>query len=71
MPGIPHSLPPGARVYPGTALLIVTPTGEELRTTISAVEMINRGKPLDHAPFCVPRGIKKQQLAIGSKVYAL
>lgn len=64
-------MPPDARVYLGTTLLIVTPTGEELRTTISGVEMINRGKPLDHVPFSVPRGVTKQHLAIGSKVYAL
>ncbi|WP_156124256.1 hypothetical protein [Achromobacter sp. RTa] len=71
MPGVPHALAPDARVRVGTALLIVTPAGDELGTTISGIEMIDRGRPLSHAPFSVPPAITKKQLPIGSKVYAL
>lgn len=74
VPGVPYELPPAkaASIRVGTGLLIVAPDGTELRTTLMGLEMVNRGRPMNHIPFCVPRSIEKSQLVQqGSKVYAL
>ena len=67
VPGIPYdfSTPVGI----GAQLLIETPSGEHVRTTIVGVEMINRGKLMSHAPFSVPSNITKNQLPVGSNVF--
>lgn len=67
VPGIPYSLPDGVSV--GAHIVVETPSGSRLETTISAFEMINRGKLMEHAPFSVPRTISKEQLPVGSRVF--
>jgi hypothetical protein len=69
VPGIPRSLvaPPGI----GARILVRTPNGREFETTIASVAMINRGRPMDHVPFSVPRSIRKEDLPIGSSILYL
>jgi translation elongation factor EF-Tu-like GTPase len=67
VPGVPCEL--GRDVKTGEQLLIVTPHGEHIRTNIAAFEMINRGRPMAHAPFSLPRAIAKANVPVGSKVY--
>lgn len=69
VPGVPYAF--GRNVKTGEQLLIVTSHGEHVRTNIAAFEMINRGTPMDHAPFSLPRSVAKASLSIGSKVYLL
>jgi len=69
VPGIPFTFPESVRV--GAHILVEAPSGSRLETTISAFEMINRGKLMDHAPFSLPREVSKAQLPIGSRVYLL
>ena len=71
-PGIPYSsLPPDMQIVVGSELLIVSPSGDELRTVISSFPMIRRSKPTDHALFALPKSVTKTQLPVGAKVYAL
>lgn len=67
VPGIPYDFPIPVGI--GAQLLIETPSGEHVRSTFAGVEMINRGKPMNHAPFSVPSNITKNQLPVGSKVF--
>lgn len=67
VPGIPYSFAGDVRA--DAHILIETPSGSRLETTIAAFEMINRGKPVEHAPFSLPRTITKEQLPVGSRVY--
>jgi len=67
VPGIPYDFPTPVGI--GAQLLIETPSGEHVRTTLAGVEMINRGKPMNHAPFSVPSNITKNQLPVGSNVF--
>ena len=54
----------------GSSLLIVTPKGEQISTSVKGVELINsRVKPVKVNPILLPRDIAKEQLVIGSKVY--
>lgn len=72
VPGVPCELPPGAAsIRPGTELLIVAPDGTELHTTLAALEMVGRGRPMNRVPFTLPGSVSKGQIAEGSKVYAL
>ena len=67
VPGVPHT---AADIRAGAAIAIETPDGQRYETVIVGLEMINRGKPMDHAPFLV-RSVTKAMLPIGSRVYAL
>lgn len=69
VPGVPDSL----RRYTnaGDQILIISPEGEQLQTSIAAFEMIERGRPMVHAAFSLPGSVDKASLPIGSKVYHL
>lgn len=69
VPGVPYAF--GQDVKAGEQLVIVTPQGEHVRTNIAAFEMINRGRPMVHAPFPLPRAVAKASLPVGSRVYLL
>ncbi|QSI33882.1 hypothetical protein GNX71_31675 [Variovorax sp. RKNM96] len=69
VPGVPNTLRRDVKV--GELLLIVTPSGNEVRTNIAAFEHISRGRPMVHAPFSLPRAVTKADLPLGSKVYFL
>jgi hypothetical protein len=53
VPGIPHSFPDSISV--GAAIVIEPPSGRAFETSIAAFEMINRGRPVEHVAFSVPR----------------
>lgn len=67
VPGVPFAFPVIVRA--GTRIVIVSPAGERLDTVIAGCEMINRGIPSCHAPICLPRNVRKEMLALGSRVY--
>jgi hypothetical protein len=67
VPGIPYSYPVPIGI--GAKIVIETPNGQLIETTIAGFEMINRGRKMEHAPFSIPKGIEKNQLPAGSKVY--
>jgi len=69
VPGVPYAF--GGDVKAGERLLIVTPEGEQVQTNIAGFETINRGRPMMHAPFSLPRTVAKALLPVGSKVYLL
>ena len=67
VPGIPERF--RSTVKTGSRILIVTPQGEHLRTSIADFEMVSRGRVRAHAPFAVHRTVRKSHLPVGSKVY--
>lgn len=69
VPGVPDALRPNVKV--GVPLLVVTPSGNEVQTSIAAFEHISRGRPMVHVPFSLPRTVTKADLPLGSKVYLL
>ena len=66
-PGIPYSFQPPLKI--GAKLLFRNPNGTEIKTIFKGVEMINRGKPMDHAPFLVDSNVKKGDIQIGAELY--
>ncbi|VTU28568.1 hypothetical protein SRS16CHR_04292 [Variovorax sp. SRS16] len=69
VPGVPDALRRDVKV--GRPLLLITPTGNEVRTSIEAFEHVRRGRPMAHLPFSLPRTVTKADLPLGSKVYLL
>ena len=69
VPGVPYEFPVSVGI--GARLLIEKPSGERIETTLAGLEMINRGKPMNHAPFSVERNTRKADLPIGSQVFLL
>ncbi len=69
VPGVPFTF--GKDVKVGSEIEIRNPSGRIIRTTIKAFEMINRGRPMDSAPFLLPRDVKKQDIEAGSEVFLL
>jgi len=70
VPGIPYSL--GLNVKVGAPVLIVSPEGDRLHTTIASFERFHRrAEGLTHAAFAVSRDVKKASLKVGSSVYLL
>lgn len=68
-PGIPYSF--GLPVRIGAVLEIHNPSGSCIRTYVKAFEMVNRGKPMDAAPFLLPAQVKKEDIEIGAEIYFL
>lgn len=66
-PGIPHSFKPPVSI--GAKLEFHNPSGSVVRATLKGLEMLNRGKPMNHFPFCVNREVKKGDIEIGAKLY--
>ena len=67
VPGIPYNFEPV--INKESILEFHNPNGSKTRTTIQAFEMINRGKPMEHAPFSLPQEIKKKDIEPGAKIY--
>jgi hypothetical protein len=67
VPGVPYK--PLQNVVAGSPIVIERPDGSRLETMILAFEMINRGRPMEHAPFSVPKHISKEELPPGSQVF--
>lgn len=69
VPGVPYTFEPS--VVAGTAIEIRNPDGRTIRTQVEAFEMINRGRPMDSAPFLLPRDVTKQDIQIGAEIFLL
>ena len=69
VPGIPYSFEPVIGI--GAELEFHNPSGSIVSTTLKGVEMINRGRPMNHVPFCVNRNVKKCDIEIGAKLYLI
>ena len=67
VPGIPYFFEP--KIGSGVKIEFHNPSGSIVTTTIQALEMINRGKPMKHAPFSVDKSIKKSEIELGAKIY--
>lgn len=67
IPGIPYSFEPAIGI--GAELEIYNPSGSIVSATLKGIEMLNRGKPMEHAPFSVNRDVKKGDIEIGAKLY--
>ena len=66
-PGIPYSFQLPLKI--GAKLLFRNPNGTEVKTILKAVEMINRGKPMNHAPFLVDFNVEKGDIQIGAELF--
>lgn len=54
----------------GSPLIIICPDGSRVETAVKGLEMINSiRKPVLFYPILLPRGIGKEQVPKGSKVY--
>ncbi len=69
VPGIPYSFE--LTVGIGSELEIHNPSGSVVLTKLKGVEMLNRGKPMNHIPFCVTLDVKKGDIEIGAKLYLI
>lgn len=67
VPGIPYSFEPSVGV--GTQLQFNNPSGTIVRAALQGLEMINRGKPMNHAPFSLDRSVKLGDIEVGAKMY--
>ena len=67
VPAVPRAFP--GSVKAGSVIVIEPPSGRAFETTIVAFELINRGRPTEHAAFSVPGSIGKDQLPVGSRVF--
>lgn len=67
VPGIPYSFHPPLKI--GAKLQFRNPSGNKVNTILKGVEIINREKPMDHAPFLVDRNVKKGDIEIGAELY--
>jgi translation elongation factor EF-Tu-like GTPase len=69
IPGIPCSFKPPIGI--GAKLEIRNPSGRIIQARLKGLEMINRGKPMQHAPLLVNREVKKADIEIGAELYLL
>jgi translation elongation factor EF-Tu-like GTPase len=69
VPGVPYTFEP--TVVVGAAIEIRNPDGRTIQTQVKAFEMINRGRPMDSAPFLLPRDLKKQDIQVGADIFLL
>ena len=69
VPGIPYSFEPSVGI--GAKLQFNNPSGSTVTATLQGLEMINRGKPMDHAPFSLDPSVKKGDIEIGAKMYLI
>lgn len=67
VPGIPYSFEPSVGV--GAKLQFKNPSGSIVTATLQGLEMINRSKPMNHAPFSLDRSVKKGDIEVGAKMY--
>ena len=66
-PGIPFTVDPPVTV--GDEVEIHNPNGKIIVTKIKGIAMLNRGKPMNAAPFTVNGKIKKSDIELGAKLY--
>jgi hypothetical protein len=69
VPGIPYSFDPPIGI--GAKLEIRNPSGHVVLATLKGIEMINRGRKMQHSPFLVNRAVKKGDIEIGAEIYLI
>ena len=69
VPGIPYSFDP--QIGKGATLEFHNPSGSVVCATLKGIELVNRGKPMEHAPFSVNRDVKKGDIEVGAKIYLI
>ena len=69
VPGIPNSFEPAIGI--GAELEFHNPSGSIVSATLKGVEMLNRGKKMNHAPFSINLDVKKGDIEIGAKLYLI
>lgn len=67
VPGIPYGFEPAIRK--NSILEFQNPSGTRVRSRIQAFEMINLGRPMNHAPFSLEREVKKGDIEHGAKMF--
>lgn len=68
-PGIPHDFPHPVRS--SAALVIETPTGSRIETTVQNLMCIRGGRQRLHDPFTLASNIQKADIPLGSLVFLL
>jgi translation elongation factor EF-Tu-like GTPase len=69
VPGIPYSFDVSVGI--GAKIEIRNPSGSVVQATLTGIEMINRGRLMEHAPFSVSRDVKKSDIEIGAELYLI
>ncbi len=69
VPGIPYSFE--SAIGKGEQVEFHNPSGSITAAILKGVEMVNRGKPMKHAPFSVNRDVKKGDIEVGAKIYLI
>ena len=67
VPGIPYFFE--LKIDIDSILEFHNPSGSKVSARIIGFEMINRGKPMQHAPFSLDRTVKKGDIEKGAKMY--
>ena len=67
MPGITYDFEPP--VAKAALLEFRNPSGTTVRARIAAFELINRGRPMNHAVFSLERTVKKGEIEQGAKMF--
>ncbi|PKM04301.1 MAG: hypothetical protein CVV16_05450 [Gammaproteobacteria bacterium HGW-Gammaproteobacteria-6] len=67
VPGIPCGFEP--TIGKDSILEFQNPSGTKVRARILGFEMINRGRPMNHAPFSLERLVKKGDVEQGAKMF--
>ncbi|WP_338473489.1 hypothetical protein V3H56_14305 [Pseudomonas sp. MS646] len=68
-PGIPHDFPHPVRS--SVALVIETPMGDRIETTLQNLMWVRGGKQRLHDPFSIAGDIQKTDIPLGSRVFLL
>ncbi len=66
-PGIPYSFDPSIKI--GDRIQFNNPSGSVVLTSLRGIEMLNRGKPMEHVPFSVEITVKTLDIEVGAKFY--
>jgi len=69
VPGIPYSFDPPIGI--GAKIEIRNPSGTVVQATLKGIEMINRGRPREHAPFSVNLDVNKSDVEIGAELHLI
>lgn len=67
VPGIPCSFSPPIGI--GAELEFRNPSGSVVRTKMSGIELVNRGKLSDHIPFSISKSTTKNEIELGAELY--
>ena len=67
VPGIPYSFEPSVSV--GAKLQFDNPSGSVVTATLQGLEVISRGKPMNHAPLLLDHSVNQGDIEVGAKMH--